>query len=146
MSNTGGAKTTIIDAQGLILGRMASLVAKKLLNGETVFIVNARDAVISGKRRTLVQEAKEFLQVGHFRKGPLHPRRPDNIVKKVVRGMLPRKSPKGKEALKRLKVFIGTPQDLADKEKVKLVGVEASDLRCPYIKVSELARAVGWKE
>ncbi|HIE18648.1 TPA: 50S ribosomal protein L13, partial [Candidatus Bathyarchaeota archaeon] len=94
---------TVIDAEGLILGRMASQVAKRLLNGEKIIIVNAEKAIISGKRLSILREKQDFLQVGHFRKGPLHPRRPDRIIKKVIRGMLPRKKPRGKDALKRLR-------------------------------------------
>jgi large subunit ribosomal protein L13 len=146
MNKTEGIKATMIDAKGLILGRMASIVAKRLLNGERIIIVNAEEAVISGKRLSVLRESKDFLQVGHFRKGPLHPRRPDTIVKKVIRGMLPRKKPKGRDALKRLRVYIGVPQELKEKEKGPIPEADARDLRGPYIKVSELARNVGWKE
>ena len=135
----------VIDAEGLILGRMASQVAKRLLNGEKIIIVNAEKAIISGKRLSILREKQEFLQVGHFRKGPLHPRRPDRIVKKAIRGMLPRKKPRGKNALKRLKVYIGVPKDYEGVEKEKISEADGRDLRGPYIKVSELARNIGWK-
>lgn len=145
MKETEGARETTIDAKGLILGRMASTVAKRLLNGERINIVNAEEAVISGRRLSILRESKEFLQVGHYRKGPFHPRRPDMIVKKVVRGMLPRKKPRGQEALKRLRVYIGLPRELRDKEKETIPDVDARNLRGPYIRVSELARNIGWK-
>ena len=137
---------SIIDAKGLILGRLASIVAKRLLNGEKIVIVNAEEAVISGKRLSIITEAKEFLQIGHYRKGPYHPRRPDEIVKRTIRGMLPRRNPRGREALKRLRVFLSVPEEYRDKEKETISEIDARNLRCPYIKVSELARAVGWKE
>jgi len=146
MTRNKGVRETTIDAKGLVLGRMASIVAKRLLNGETIHIVNAEEAVISGRRLSIVKESKEFLQVGHFRKGPLHPRRPDMIVKKTVRGMLPRKKPRGQEALKRLRVHIGVPQELRDREKETMPEVDARNLRGPCIRVSELARNIGWKE
>jgi len=146
MNKTESARITIIDAKGLILGRMASMVAKRLLNGESIIIVNAEEAVISGKRPSLIREAEDFLQVGHFRKGPFHARRPETIVKRVIRGMLPRRNARGKEALKRLRVFLGVPQEFKDKEKETISETDARSLRCPYIKVSELARAIGWKE
>ncbi|MCW4021080.1 MAG: 50S ribosomal protein L13 [Candidatus Bathyarchaeota archaeon] len=146
MNKTEGVKATVIDAKGLILGRMASIAAKRLLNGEKIIIVNAEEAVISGKRLSILRKSEEFLQVGHFRKGPLHPRRPDSIVKKVIRGMLPRKKPRGREALKRLRVYIGVPQEIEDKERETVSEADARDLRGPYIRVSELARNVGWKE
>jgi len=139
-------QTIMIDAKGLILGRMASVVAKRLLEGENIVIINAEEAVISGKRLSIIGESKKFLEVGHFRKGPLHPRRPDTIVKRVVRGMLPRRKPRGEKALKRLKVYIGVPEELRDKKKETILEVDARHLRGPYIKVSELARNIGWKE
>ena len=146
MMGIKGVRETTIDAKGLVLGRMASIVAKRLLNGERINIVNAEEAVISGKRLSIIRESKRFLEVGHFRRGPLHPRRPDLIVKKVVRGMLPRKKPRGQKALKRLRVHIGVPQELRDKEKETITEVAARNLRGPYIRVSELARNIGWKE
>ena len=146
MMGIKGVRETTIDAKGLVLGRMASIVAKRLLNGERINIVNAEEAVISGKRLSIIRESKRFLEVGHFRRGPLHPRRPDMIVKKVVRGMLPRKKPRGQKALKRLRVHIGLPQELRDKEKETITEVAARNLRGPYIRVSELARNIGWKE
>ncbi len=144
MSGTG-EKATIIDANNLILGRMASIVAKRLLNGERVVIVNAEKAVISGKRLSVIQQSKRFLEVGHYRKGPLHPRRPDNIVKKVVRGMLPRKKPHGIDALKRLKVYIGIPTEFENLEKETIEEADAKKLRGSYVTVSEVARSIGWK-
>ena len=84
MSKGTEPKTVIVDAKGLVLGRMASEVAKRLLNGESIMIINAEEAVISGKRLSIVRNAQEFLQVGHHRKGPLHFRNPERIVKKVV--------------------------------------------------------------
>ncbi len=146
MSKDAQLKTVVVDAKGLVLGRMASEVAKRLLNGESVAIVNAKEAVISGKRLSIMRNAEEFLQVGHHRKGPLHYREPERIVKKVVRGMLPRKKPCGVEALKRLRVYTGIPEGLKDAEKTVLSDADASNLRGPYIKVSDLAHNVGWKE
>jgi len=134
----------VIDAKGLILGRMASVVAKRLLQGETIIIVNAEKAAISGKRLSRVREAKTFLEVGHPRKGPYHPRRPDMIVRRTVRGMLPRKKPKGQQAYKRLKVFLGTPQKFKDKETQTIPEASAERLRCPYITVEEIAKEIGW--
>ena len=146
MSKTETTQASVIDAKDLVLGRMASAVAKRLLNGEKIIIVNAEKAVVSGKKLSIIKKHKEFLEVGHFRKGPLHPRRPDRIVKKVVRGMLPRRKPRGIEALKRLKVYIGLPEQFKDVEKTVIPEADATDLRGPYIKLSELARNIGWKE
>ena len=134
----------IIDAKGLILGRMASNVAKCLLQGETVIVLNAEKAAISGKRKFIVDDAKTFLEVGHPRKGPLHPRRPDRIVRKTIRGMLPSRKPKGKQAYKRLKVYLGAPSEFEDKKIQTIVEARADKLKSPYITVGELAKEIGW--
>jgi large subunit ribosomal protein L13 len=136
----------LINAEGLILGRMASKVAKKLLNGEEVIIVYAEKIVLSGKRRSKVAEAKEFLEVGAPMRGPFHSRRPDRIVRKTVRGMLPFKQPKGKSAYKKLKVFMGVPEDLKDQKMDTLTEAQAAKLKGPYFTLAELAKEVGWNQ
>ena len=137
---------TLINADGLILGRMASGVAKKLLNGEKVIIVNAEKAIISGKKKNKVAEAKEFLEVGAPMRGPFHYRRPDRIVRKTVRGMLPFKQPKGKTALKRLKVLISVPEELNGQQATELKDAQAAKLKGPYFTLAELAKEIGWNK
>jgi large subunit ribosomal protein L13 len=136
--------TIIIDAKGLILGRMASIIAKRLLQGESVVILNAEKAAISGKRLPIVKEAKTFLEVGHPRKGPYHPRRPDKIVRRTIRGMLPRKKPIGKQAYKRLNVYLGTPSEFINEEPQTILEASTEKLKSPYITVGELAKEIGW--
>jgi large subunit ribosomal protein L13 len=135
--------TVIIDAKGLILGRMASNVAKRLLQGEKIVILNAEKAAISGKKQQIVQKRKTFLEVGHPRKGPNHPRRPDRIVSKTVRGMLPRRKPKGQAAYKRLRVYLGAPLEFKDKQSQTILEASADKLKSPYITVGELAKEIG---
>lgn len=137
------ANTTIIDAKGLILGRMASKVAKLLLQGESIIILNAEKTAISGKKQHIVQDAKTFLEVGHPRKGPNHPRRPDRIVTRTIRGMLPRRKPKGIQALKRLRVYLGVPVEFDGKEAQTIIEASVDKLKSPYITVGELASEIG---
>jgi large subunit ribosomal protein L13 len=136
----------LVNADGLILGRMASKVAKCLLNGEEVTILNAEKAILSGKRKSKVAEAKEFLEVGAPERGPFHYRRPDKIVRKTVRGMVPFKQPKGKNAFKRLKVFMGIPKDFQDLQLVTLDEAKATKLKGPHMTLAELAREIGWNQ
>jgi large subunit ribosomal protein L13 len=136
----------LVNAEGLILGRMASSVAKKLLDGEEIIIVNAEKSVLSGKKRSKVAEAKQFLEVGAPMRGPFHYRRPDMIVRKTVRGMLPFKQPKGKNAYKKLKVFMGVPEDLKDQKMDTLTEAQATKLKGPHFTLAELAKEVGWNE
>jgi large subunit ribosomal protein L13 len=143
MHNTNKA-VTIINAEDLILGRMSSIIAKRLLKGEKITIVNAEKTVLSGKKKSRVSEKKEFLEVGHPKKGPFHYRRPDRIVTSTVRGMLPYKKPKGKQAHKRLKAFIGVPEELKNKKTETLAEAHAEKLKCPHFTLSELAKEIGW--
>lgn len=136
----------VINGEGLILGRMCSKVAKRLLNGEEIIIVNAEKVVLSGKRKSKVAEAKEFLEVGAPERGPFHSRRPDRIVRKTVRGMVPWKQPKGKVAYKRLKVFMGIPEELKDQKLETFIDVQASKLKGPHFTLAELAVQIGWNQ
>jgi len=144
VKNMESTQTTIIDASNLILGRMASVVAKRLLQGENIIVVNAEKAVVSGKKKAVVRERKEFLEVGHPWKGPFHYRRPDRFIRRTVRGMLPYHQPKGKQAYKRLRVYIGVPEELKDKPMETIPEASASKLKCSYITVGELAKEIGW--
>ncbi len=135
---------TMINAEGLILGRMASIIAKRLLKGEEIIVVNAEKAVISGKKKSKVMEAKEFLEVGHPKKGPFHYRRPDRILRRTIRGMLPYKQPKGKKAYKRLKVFMGIPEELEGRKMESLPEAQAKKLACSFFTLGEFAKEIGW--
>ena len=134
----------VIDADGLIVGRMASNIAKRLLEGEQVVIVNAEKAVLSGRRRSKTAEAKEFLDVGGVGRGPFHHRRPDRMVRRAVKGMLPIRQPKGVQAYRRLQVFIGVPDNLKGQKMETLTNSQAKKLTCAYFTVGELAKGIGW--
>ncbi len=103
--------TTIIDANGALLGRLSTHMAKRLLNGEEIAIINAEKAIISGKKASIKEEYKIKRELGTYRKGPFFPRMPDRIVKRTVRGMIPYQTPHGRAAFKRLKCYIGIPKE-----------------------------------
>ncbi len=134
-----------IDATDMVLGRLSSIVAKKLLEGEEVVILNAENAAIVGKKQMILAEFKEKREIGSSRKGPYYPRMPDRIVKRTIRGMLPRDRPKGRMALKRLKVYIGTPPELKGVKtteiKAKVNGIKGTT----YITVGDVSRYLGAK-
>jgi len=136
--------TTLVNAEGLIVGRMCSKVAKRLLNGEEVIILNAEKAVFSGKKKSKVLEAHIFLEVGAPERGPFHYRRPDRFLRKAVRGMLPFKQPKGKTAYKRLKCYMGVPLDLKGREMITFSEASSINLKGPHFTLGELASEIGW--
>jgi large subunit ribosomal protein L13 len=91
-----------------------------------------------------VKEAHVFLEVGKPVTGPFHYRRPDRILRRTVRGMLPFKQPKGKQAYKRLKVFIGTPDELKDQKTETFEEAQAKKLTYSYFRLGEFAKEIGW--
>ncbi len=140
-----GARRTVVDATGVILGRLASHVAKSILEGEEIVVVNAEQAVITGRKKSVVEAFKAKLgrrTLGSQTKAPKHPRRPDTYVRRVVRGMLPWKTPKGKRAYRRLKVYLGVPRELKDAAAQTLPDA-VKDVR-PSMTVGELMCVFGW--
>ena len=114
------ATTYVFDADGLVLGRLASTVADMLLKStradrdDKVVIINAERAIVSGSSRSVLKNYHEKYALNHARKGPYFPRMPDMILKRTVRGMLPyQKTSSGRTALKNLRVEIGTPTNLS---------------------------------
>ena len=136
---------TVIDGDGLILGRMASIVAKRLLEGQRIDLVNTEKIVISGKRLQVINERKEFLEVGGRNRGPVHWRQPHMIVRRTIRGMLPYRKARGREAFKRLRVHIGVPEELEGAEAEGLTEAQSARLGRRFITVGELAESIGWK-
>ena len=114
------ATTFVFDASNLILGRLASHVAKILIEGQKtgsqdrVIIVNAENAVVSGSKKAVFATYRKKYELNHARKGPFFPRMPDKILKRTVRGMLPyQKKSSGRSALRNLRVSIGCPSHLS---------------------------------
>ena len=140
------SENTVIDANGLILGRMASIIAKRLLEGERIDIVNAENAIISGKRLKLIKDRKEFLEVGgRNRKGPIHYRKPNAIIRRSIRGMLPYRKTRGRDAFSRLKVYIGIPEELETYQQESIPDAHVTKLKGRYLTVGEIAKNIGWK-
>jgi large subunit ribosomal protein L13 len=131
----------IIDADGLILGRLATRLAKDLLKGENITVINCEKAIITGSPDAIVERFSEKRERGDPNKGPFYPRYPNKLFKRVVRGMLPRKKDKGRQALRRLKVYVGNPDELTGEK----VGKSLDDIKCKYITVKGLCKELGAK-
>ena len=99
----------IYDGSEAVFGRIASKVAKDLLKGDYVDVINCEKIIISGDKKLLAKKilAKKEMGSGGSLKGPKYPRVADRLVKRMIRGMLPRDRAKGREAIKRLKCYIG---------------------------------------
>lgn len=136
----------IIDAENCVLGRMLSRVAKKVMEGEEVAIINADKAVITGEPSVIVQQNREKFEIRDIAKpvkSPKLSRRPDLYVKRAIRGMFPRKSRRGVLAERRVLAYIGVPKEFEGKKAEKMF--EVTDAHMKKITVNDLCRQLGWK-
>lgn len=139
----------VVDGTDHIAGRLASNVAKLLLEGKRVSIVNCDKIMISGTRKNIVNEYRKFLEISsiiHPEHGPYHPRRPDTIITRMIRGMLPRKKPSGLTAHKRLRAYIGSPRELKSLKKIQFEKAKITRSSSNYTTMAELGRTIGWTE
>jgi large subunit ribosomal protein L13 len=142
-------ETIYIDATNQIAGRLSSKIAKLVLSGKRVVVVNAEKALISGSRTSVINQWKERLELGSKVNpiyGPIHPRRPDNILRRMVRGMVPRKKPKGATAMKRLRVYIGMPSGVDESKMTRFEETTATRPIPVYVTMGDLSRSLGWNE
>ncbi|KAK6498495.1 60S ribosomal protein L16B [Arthrobotrys musiformis] len=144
-------EVVVIDGKGHLLGRLASIVAKQLLNGQKIVVVRCEDLNISGEFfRAKLKYHAYLRKATRFNKthGPFHFRAPSRIFYKAVRGMMPHKTARGTAAMERLKVFEGVPPPY-DKKKRMVVPQALRVLRLrpgrKYCSVGRLSKEVGWK-
>ena len=133
------------------MGRLASIVAKQILNGQKVVIVRAEALNISGEFFRNKLKYHDYLRKAtRYNKthGPFHFRAPSRIFYKALRGMVAHKTARGKAALERVKVFEGIPAPY-DKKKRVVVPQALRVLRLKpgrkYTTVGKLSTSVGWK-
>ena len=142
-------KTIVVDATNCIAGRMCSHVSKLLLQGNRVTIVNSEKAMLSGNsRQKTIELYKEHLEINSVTNpihGPFHPRRPDTILSKMVRGMVPKKKSSGITAFKRLRVYIGVPEEMKSAKMELFSDSKITKPEAYYISVGEIAKELGWK-
>jgi len=133
----------VVDASGLVLGRAASVIAKRLLNGETIVVVNAEKSVVTGGRTEVVAHYTEARARGSVRSGPHFPRYPDRIFRRTVRGMLPHLKTRGKVAFRRLTVHIGVPPEFAGHPTETIEIARARPTLRPPVTLAEVTKLLG---
>ncbi len=136
----------IIDATDMIIGRLATKVAKMLLLGETIAIVNSEKVVITGTKAMVLSKFKQKRERGIPLNGPYYPRRPDMILKRTIRGMLPYKQEKGLSAFKRLKCYVSVPFEFEGKTFEKIEGAHISNSSSEkYVTLLTVSKFLGAK-
>ena len=72
----------VVDARDCIMGRVASEVSQRALDGERVAVVNAEHAVITGNEEDVMSTYRTRAELGSD-SGPYYPKRPDRIFKRA---------------------------------------------------------------
>lgn len=134
----------ILDAADLVLGRMASQIAKKLLDGKEVVVVNADKAVISGSKKSTLSEYDAWTEVRSLvdpTQGPFHPKNPGDLLRRTVRGMLPIRKSKGREAFDRLSAYSGIPSQFEGEDMETFPKSNVNQLSTRrFIRLGELSK------
>ena len=129
----------IINGKNAVLGRLASLSAKKLLSGEEIVIVNAEKVIITGRPTQIRAKYIARRQIGSPQHGPFYPKEPHAIVRRTIRGMMP-KEKKGRAAFKKLRVYAGVPHGMQEGESLAVKTITSN-----FMTVGDLAKTLGWQ-
>ncbi|WP_018258369.1 50S ribosomal protein L13 [Halomicrobium katesii] len=133
----------VVDARDCIFGRVASNVAQRALDGETIAVVNAEEAVITGNEDQIMEKFQKRREVGSDR-GPYYPKRPDGIFKRSIRGMLPHKKNRGREALSNIRVYVGNPYEDHDLDAEILEDTSLDRLsNIKFVSLGDVSESIG---
>ena len=140
---------SVVDATGHVVGRLASVLAKRLLNGEEIVVVNAENAIVTGRRSVVFQEYRARHQRGSTTSrmrgiGPRYPRRPDMILRRTISRMMPYQLPRGRTALKRLRVYLSVPNEFKD-QPLETIPDAKRPPQGPFLRLGEIAVLLGSK-
>jgi large subunit ribosomal protein L13 len=141
-------KLIVVDGTNCISGRLCSKVSKLLLQGNRVSVVNSEKVMVSGNKYEVIESYKDKLEVSSVTNpihGPFHPRRPDTIITKMIRGMVPKRKPSGMQAFKRLRVYIGIPDELKNSTMRTFDDAKITKQQSFYISMGDVAKQIGWK-
>ncbi len=133
---------TVINAEDCIAGRLASLVAKRLLKGEEIVVVNAEKAIVSGNPKAVEKFFSEKIKRGDPYYGPFYPKPPERILRRIVRGMLPFGKSRGREAYRRLKVYRSVPDEFKGKE-METMGNAKGKLEHKFVYLGRISEKFG---
>ncbi len=142
----------LVDASEQIMGRMCSQIAKYILLGEHVVIINSKDCVISGRRNMILAKyvhlRRDIRNASNPRRGPFHGSRPDTFLRQKIRFMLP-KNQRGRDAFHRVHVYIaGIPKakknKYLDNEPIIFKNASADRLSRKYVTIEDVCMNMGW--
>mmetsp|Transcript_121535 Transcript_121535/g.170999 ORF Transcript_121535/g.170999 Transcript_121535/m.170999 type:complete len:202 (+) Transcript_121535:1-606(+) len=145
-----GGSYVVVDGRDHLLGRLASVVAKQLLEGKSIVVVRCEGIALSGAIHRNTRKYGYFRQkrtLSNPKWGPFHHRAPSRQFYRAVRGMTPHKTARGAAAMSRLKVFDGCPPPY-DTTKRMVVPEALRPLRMKpnrkYCYLGDVAALCGW--
>ncbi len=134
----------IINGENLIVGRLASFAAKKARMGEKIIIVNSEKAVFSGSKKDVFERFKRKRKMGNVFKGPFVSRTSDKIVRRAIRGMVDYKKSRGMEAYRRIKCYVGVPEEYKNEKMESLDNANVGKLpNLKFVKVDDISKFLG---
>jgi large subunit ribosomal protein L13 len=145
---TNASECEVFDADGKMAGRLASIVAKHLLDRKSAVVINAEKAVLSGNKTSIVKDYKVKLHLqdkANPEHSPYLPRRPDMLLKHMIKGMLPYNRPRGKEAFRRLRVYPGVPEEFNKAKRIEIEAKNPKGLYTGYVTLKDLSMGLGYK-
>ncbi len=134
-----------IDGNNHVLGRLASHIAKRLLNGEEIYLANCESILIIGNPVSTLLRYRTRRSLQH--KGtpeysPKWPKVPSLLVKRVIRGMVPWERTRGKEAMHKLTVVMGNPKNM----ELSKVPNAKFDTDAKFMTIGKLCKELGYQE
>jgi large subunit ribosomal protein L13 len=136
----------VIDAKNLIVGRLASHLAKQALLGSVIEVINIDQTIYTGNKRKVLERFKQFREMGTPTQGPFIHRSAVKLFKRTLKKMLPYKTTRGQEALKRIKVFKGVPIRLKEAKTITLEKANVSKVpNTKYITLQDVTNYLGGK-
>lgn len=135
----------IVNANENVAGRLASKVAKAIIKGEKVTVINAQDLVIVGNKESILEKFTvkvdaRVLSNPHF--GPKYDRVPSKMFRRMVRNMLPTKKQAKVRIIKQLRVFNGAAKGIDSKEAIVFEDIKFNH-RNNYMTLKDLALLLG---
>lgn len=133
------SKEIIVDAEGATVGRIGTLAAKKVLQGNKVIVVNSEKAIIIGNKHGILEDYLKKRRLGKgVQKGPFFYYKPEMMLRKSIRGMLPWKRTRGREAYKQVICVKGVPDKYKDAKRITFEKKE----KLKFITLQELSKLI----
>ncbi|MFC5973231.1 50S ribosomal protein L13 [Halomarina salina] len=134
----------VVDARDCILGRVASEVSQRAMDGERVAVVNAEHAIVTGDEDDVLAKYRKRVEVGSDR-GPYYPKRPDRLFKRAIRGMVPYKTPRGREAFENVRTYVGNPYEGDENREAEILDGTSLDRlsNIKFVTLGEISEQIG---